>query len=76
MSNEELNEATSIMELNIKQPNNKVHIKLILLIPFLNPIQDNEDGKIIRFEMNKDQLLATLHQVNDIQKVIDEIAQK
>lgn len=57
MSNEELNEATSIMELNVNS-------------------RDSEGGKIIRFEMNKEQLTATLHQINSIQKVIDEIAQK
>jgi len=59
MSNEELNEPTSIMELNVHQAT-----------------QGTNEGKIIRFEMNREQLTATLHQINAIQKVIDEVAQK
>jgi hypothetical protein len=91
MSNEELNEPTSIMEFSVAQQNNTKVIStfhplkgrlffllelVVVLYKIISHESQDTEGKIIRFEMNKEQLLAMLHQVNSIQKVIDEVAQK
>jgi len=38
--------------------------------------QNNNTTKVVRFEMDRDQIASTLHQINSIQKIITQASQK
>jgi len=62
-SNAELNESVAIIEWEINT----------------NPSASQpkpDDSKVVRFEMDKDQILSTLHQINSIQNIITAASQK
>uniref|UniRef100_A0A6B2LKM5 COMM domain-containing protein 1 n=1 Tax=Arcella intermedia TaxID=1963864 RepID=A0A6B2LKM5_9EUKA len=65
---QELNEQIAIMEWTIENPNANTQKE--------QDTSKNNASKVIRFEMDKEQIQATLFQINEIQKVISQASQK
>eukprot|EP01126_Amoeba_proteus_P022891 TRINITY_DN2303_c0_g1_i1.p1 TRINITY_DN2303_c0_g1~~TRINITY_DN2303_c0_g1_i1.p1 ORF type:complete len:220 (-),score=62.40 TRINITY_DN2303_c0_g1_i1:299-898(-) len=74
-SNEEINQPTSIFELQINSKGCQQDDTKITPTTTSSATKESQT-KIVRFEMNKEQMAVTLQQINSIQKIIEEISRK